>query len=199
MSKDVKLFEYTAARQKFTTLLQQQKGLIFGSNMGGISWSLKQAYLRSLLQKMWLLWQQLHYPCWLNGIFSVKMNGWFIQLVLTYLSSLLFCSALVVLPFALESSFSIPYLLSTSAAVFWMNQCFHFSIITTAVIDKDVPTVLTGCKCDFLIAQVCKHRAFFCLFNEKWGKVDLFVQNKARRQDLFFKSKKKKLFSEVQF
>lgn len=48
-----------------------------------------------------------------------------------------------------------------------MNQCFHFSILTAMTIHTGA---LTGCKCDFLIAQVCKHKSFFgaermfCLF-----------------------------------
>lgn len=42
-----------------------------------------------------------------------------------------------------------------------MNQCFHFSVITAVITNTGDPSTHAGCKCDFPIAQVCKHSVFF--------------------------------------
>lgn len=128
-----------------------------------------------------ILWQQLNSsPVVLHyRVCSTQLSGWFSQL--TWLPSLQFCSVyLRLLPFLLH-----PRGLSQSRSCCqpqqhwrWMNQCFHFSIITAMTINTGLLTVHAGCICDFLIAQVCKRteteidileqRRMFCHFLCAW-------------------------------
>lgn len=141
------------------------KSLLCWCAVPWLIWIDYQLILDMSFTKTLILWQRLNSsPVLLRyRVCSTQSSGWFSQLTPTDLFALTFIllsvSPLVALPLIHKRPFSIMYLLSTSAVE--MNQCFHFSIITTMTIHTGALTVHTGCKCDFLIAQVCKHKVFF--------------------------------------
>lgn len=123
------------------------------------------------LTKTLISWQWLNISPVLRRyrVCSTQLSGWFSQLALT---DLRFDSVQYFFP-SCPSSYTVEAFLNHTLVVNFssrMNQCFHFSIITAMTTHTGALTVLAGCKCDFLIAQVCKHRVFleerrmFCLF-----------------------------------
>lgn len=115
--------------------------------------------------KTLISWQRLNSsPVLLRcRVCSSQSTGWFSQLTLTDLfalaSILLSVSPLAALPLTPQQVFLNHALVVNFSSK--MNQCFHFSITTAMTTRTGDLTAHAGCKCNFLIAQVCKHREVF--------------------------------------